>query len=50
MEYTEEEVETLKQTSYLMGIWIAFQYVRDELDIDLTDSDLAKQVADKLGM
>jgi hypothetical protein len=49
MEYTEEELEIVKDTHYLAGIWMAFQYIRDELEIDLTDSDLAKEVADKLG-
>ena len=49
MEYTEEEIKAMQDASYSLGIWMAFQYIRDELEIDLTDSDLAKQVAYKLG-
>lgn len=50
MEYTEEQIKTIQDTSYFTGIWVAFQYIRDELEIDLTDSDLAKQVSKELGI
>ena len=49
MEYTEEEIQIIKDTAFSMGIWIAFQYARDEFEIDLTDSELAAQTAEELG-
>lgn len=50
MEYSELDINIIKSFNYYNGVWDTFTYLKEELGMDLFNSDLAKEAKLELGL